>query len=72
MQQKKRRTFILLFCTPDCSYNTLCANTARFYTYGLVMVEQKCRIVKNYIPNLIRLRSISLFFSTFCLNELKL
>ena len=45
MQQKKRRTLVLLFCTPSgCSGNALCANTARFYTYCLVVVEQKYRI----------------------------
>ena len=41
MQQKKRRTFILLFCTPNCSCNALCANTSRFYTYGLVFGRVK-------------------------------
>ena len=45
--QNKRRTFVLLFCTPSCcSYYALRAKTARFLEYGLVVVEQKCRIAK--------------------------
>ena len=45
--KKKRRTLVLLFCTPSgCFGNALCARTARFSHSGLVVVEQKCRIAK--------------------------
>ena len=43
--KKKRRTLVLLFCTPSgCSCKPLCARTPRFSYSGLVVVEQECRI----------------------------
>ena len=48
-----------LYTPSGCSGNALCARTARFYVYGLGIVEQKCRILKsNYL----------LLYPTFCFN----
>lgn len=57
---KKAETFRFpLFCTPPgCSYYALCARTARFYAYGLGIVEQKCRILSKHFHKLLLCKKI--------------
>lgn len=44
-KQKSENLSIFAFRTPSsCSGNALCARTSLFWDYGLLVVEQKCRI----------------------------